>query len=436
MDNITLDDFKALKTKFYDCLDEHKSLGGWEPFTDWCNLEENKVRMKGLSRTTVIYSVEMEFTNIEKKLTESETGQIIDLDLKDVNRLKTAQKFVDAFKEYKEYRILNKLPEDISWNVYFYYHLHASKEPQLGQGILKIKDNLASLTNIEDGISSDYFGEWEYFEIGVLSFDLKANKNGKSIHIKVYCSDLRKDSILIGAFVSFEDLHITSGSILFESKNIAETPNLYSVFVNKNQLENTINSDILSYLSLKKYNFLKVKRNIINESRLEEFVHKDVKEEKNTRFIDYPIPKIFIAFPTNVLLNSNSRQLLEELIERLQENNPQVKVIFNDGSSQTMQAMEKPPSFVQLQRCRFFVLFCFKNDVNSLSTVQLGWAIAYCKKIVVFYEEGSVSSNFIKLRSLGVHIEKFKSIDDDIDYIYNVIDMEVNSSLGKYNNLV
>ncbi len=433
MKEITLQEMKNILEQLKISLDIVKNTGGYNEFDKW--RADRKEFKKGLSRASVQYNAKNDIERTVNRNIKSEDDFLVPVNLELRNRIFTAERFVEAIENYQVFKVKFQRPDQLYYKAYFFYHLEETEEPELGMSLISIQQTKAYLHNVKDDISSDYEGDIEHLQDNGLFFDMSSVTKKISIHIKVNCSNLSNDNIMLGAYISFEDNHITQGSILLEATDKLEEPKIYSLFRNKEELENNVNPNILSYLALKKYNFAKVKRNVVNETRLERFVQQDFKENFKTRFIDYAVPKMFMAVPTEVLLNQNTKSVIHQIIEGVQNENNNIDVRINDGTDEKLRAIEKPPSFVQLQRCRFFVLFCFKGAQYSLSTVQLGWAMAYCKRVIVFYEEGGLSANFLKLRGLGVLMEKFSDLSKDMNHIISVLNVEISVNLGYYKNL-
>ena len=86
-----------------------------------------------------------------------------------------------------------------------------------------------------------------------------------------------------------------------------------------------------------------------------------------------------------------------------------------------------------LRKTRFFVLIYTKTDIGSYSLVQLGWALAHCKVVLVFYEEGSISEH-VKSIPERAFMQSFQDLEVGIDNIFNTIELQIRRNFKDLQN--
>lgn len=440
--------------------DVHKKLRAngynWSVVFD---LEKGNPDFKGLSDSTVS-RMKTELENIKNQLHEK-TGDQITMSYDERHTIQQSKdKITDIEKAYSPYCLkagqTNKqeVKKDFignSWFLYFFYIKAGSDktEPALGQAVLHIKDDLPKEKNVkcenitEDGVSQDYIGSYDYIRSGdegdsqvmLLYFDLKSQKSkhgryeGYSrLHIKVTCISY-KDRISLGGYMTYEHNNITMGSVVLQlvDTDKDEMVPLVLSFNNKNRkIFNNTKPSIRQYLSLKDLNYSKITNKVHTFDRLEELVAKrDLKRE--LFFFDEDKPVLFISAQNSSISPDKSgdtdavilniKQALEkkfegELLIKYQGKNIN-KVEFKDNFKKSLEEMK---------RTRFFVSILTEKGQNSYALAELGMALAFCKSILVFYKEGTLSERMEFLDGLGEGQNRIilqKITDTDIQAIKN-----------------
>ncbi|HMG16971.1 MAG TPA: hypothetical protein VK590_16050 [Saprospiraceae bacterium] len=426
---IIVDDFRKLinnlKPKF-------------KAFHEWIDKQPNPIIYRGLRDSSITKLHEWLYNTraLEPKAINRQKISEINDKIKDAKRFKEAAKLYLKSTENFE----NESFVGTTWYAYFFYSL--GKEPQLGRGVLTTSENLvANFENVPDSISKDYVGTYKHIHDDVIFFDLETGTKDRSLHIKVYCTDKKKDTILLGSYITYEDHHITSGSILLESTKDIDPllikPIIMSYKKNSDEFLKT-NKDIIKYLSLRKFSFSERKRKITNNELLHEHVLVLNEEDWSQRFIDDTLPLMYLAAPSSTTKEKtikDQNNVLINFVEELQskyENKILVKHFLDSVESGIASTINESPSISieLLKRTRLFILIYSKTSKGSFSLVQLGLGITYCKSCLVFYEEGSLSFNVQKLRTLGVRIEPFsKFTEDGLNDVFKIIDIEIQKIL-------
>lgn len=306
------------------------------------------------------------------------------------------------------------------WYLYFLHFVddgHDRKKPKIARTNLRvfhdgnnerINRGKVTLENLkEDSNSRNYEGEWEQLaDCKVYIFNLwqpSEDEKERHLHFKVKFPNGRK-RILFGSYSTYDTDDLYSGSLVFEridekgvlTDNI-KPPLAISYDENPKDFEE-IDESVIEYLSLARDNHLFTDGPLGSFNELKKWV-----ETENPfslcerRFFDYSKPRLFIACPQTSLKETDDRH--KNLIEKLEkdlrekyESNLDITVKNQKGVSGELSSFE---NLKYLQRTKYFILILDEVKKATFSLVQLGWAMAYCKHILVFYKDNTVSSRFI-----------------------------------------
>lgn len=304
---------------------------------------------------------------------------------------------------------LNNL-NGMRWYAYFlYYPQKANQEATLGRAVISVKHRaqkkIATLTNTALSKNVHYEGQYISFanlDNGIIVFNLNSDKEGRQLHIKVHCVD-KKQQILIGNYLTYEDGHIQSGSILLENipaKVKKPKPGAYSYKINPSGFLE-INPTIRSFFSLKNDNYSRVFHDVQDLDSLQQTLDEhNPHGEKNTWFLEKNPPEIFIAAPlfASLLFGHQAYEdFLANVVSELQKSlHPHAKINFNDKEAGYDENGKLQPinNLYFLKTQRIFILLLGSSDILSFSMVQLGWALAYCKKVILVCDEKKISERF------------------------------------------
>lgn len=311
------------------------------------------------------------------------------------------------------------------WRVYFlnyrrrdlYQRGEQYKEPLLGIGIISIDNNIdqsakpsVSLKNTGIDSSADYIGKYTSFitiDNGILVFDMHVPTEPKrNLHIQLSCQD-KNQEIMLGGYLSYEAGSIQLGKIIFhrmEDEDSELSPNCYSIYSN-NELFKDINDTIIEYLTLRYKNYHKIESDIRTIKDLKDALHADMEfEERNSKFLEKPIPEIFIAAPITGS-NGFDESLLSTVRDDIQSEfgEDQVNVIFDKRGYNWLEYDDVPLPMQYLKSFktkRFFILFLDDFEKFSFSFLQMGYALGFCKYIVLVHKKGVISDTVRNIEDL------------------------------------
>ena len=101
-----------------------------------------------------------------------------------------------------------------------------------------------------------------------------------------------------------------------------------------------------------------------------------------------------------------------------------------------------PVTIQRLQTTRFFILIYTRSEKASFSLVELGWALAHAKVIMIFYEKHSVSERIETLDAINdsladknnkrMHVKEITDVKTSFDEICNEIEKNIKNNLKEY----
>lgn len=419
-------------------LEKEKGLSGYK-IQDWLNIKYKYVRIdKGV------------ISNINLKLQEIEAGRysLSEINSKGrgakINDFETAltgfRKTIDIIIEFldlKDEEVLgicgkNMLPEGM-WYAYFLvyqdddkYLEDEDKEPSLGRGVLSIgsfqyKKQYCTVeflvTQFEDNVS--YYGLYKaHFDIepGIVEFNLEADSKGRELHIKVfYDNKNEKQDIVVGQFTTFDRRRIQNGTILLhktadiDTNKIKDVTGQYSYTRNPAEF-NSIPPAIREFFALKSQNYHRVLKGIYDIDSLKLKIKKyTFYKDKNALFLEKVMPEMLVVTPISSVSADYDETFVNGILSDLQskyenvlsiEANTENKNYGNKGNPVPIENLK------QLQTKRFFVLILEHVDKMSYSFVQFGWALAFCKEVILVCKESSVSETILGFFKVKEHNPK------------------------------
>lgn len=414
------------------CKNKMLQRGAWDDFVYWLDKPQNIAYSRHKIKRGTIENAISDYKRLKRYL---DTDQVLDPDDKDkLAKLDRIEEKAKAFVEAVEAYISTPNDEDPfhgkAWFVYFFYVGKRDKEPQLGRGVLQGYDSkFVELENLPGSNHRDYAGTYSMIHNQVCFLDLETPSKDRKLHIKVYYSLPEKDEILLGSYITFENNEIVSGTILFErvTTEIEKPHPAVLSYKNNPKLFNAVHPSIKKFLLLKRYNHHKIPNTIHTYSDLQNFlvIHD---ENWKRRFIEEAMPRIFIASP-GLSINKESfgknKKAIDYLIEKLHNDFASENLNISVHNNQdNVQDLASPKTLVGLQKTKFFVLIYTKTTVGSYSLVQLGWALAHCKVVMIFYEEGSISEHVTTVPDRVIK-NSFTDLNRDIDQIYGQMKMHI-----------
>jgi len=339
---------------------------------------------------------------------------------------------------------------DRSWFVYFLnYNGKSNSEPMLGRALLKIdvNDKIHFFNTGTEG-SVDYHAEvnekgykaFTQLQEGIIRFNLTSSKSGRELHFKVSCFD-KDQEIMTGQFVSFINSRIVSGSLILHNtnaeyydqftelkdqegvsnreQNLKKFLGVYSIFESYDiGCFKSIPEAFIEYFRLKSYSHQILPRKIATYSGLQKFLDNyDSHMHKNTWFLEKEYPEIFLATPIYGSTGYNE-SLMVQVVKDLEFDLPRFRVFHNlrDSGRNEEDKLEPMKNLKLLRSTRVFILFIETIEVASFSLIQLGWAISFCKTVILVCKESNVSERLLSFEEhvlSVVYVDQNSSIEND-----------------------
>lgn len=405
------------------CMAILEQEGKWEGYDGW-------IKKEGISKAG-----RSTCTAMKTKLMNIESSK--DLDEFNLVKIK-AQELLKHLKNYLTYCSKN----EFTHNRYYVYFLYLdSKEPQIGRGVLiinpkkSISDKNVVFQNVPDGKSSNYKGSSQQFQDRVLFLSLQANDSERNLHIELTYKKPSQD-ILLGSYSTFENNHIVRGSLVLQlikkdNQNLIKPLPTLSSFRKNSKEFFKIHKVIRRYLSLQLYNYHKTPEITPTLKGLSEFfMEHNYNEKAYQRFLEIKKPILFISSPNTSLNNEKAKiheQSIQYITEELKKIRQDIKIeSLHKGQTKTLEI---------LRNTRYFVLVIDEVEKASFSLVQLGWALFFCKYIILFYRTGTISDELRYIDSINAMnniTTRNYSIDlaDQKPIIVNYLDKFITSDLG------
>lgn len=385
---------------------------GLEGFGEYLDENASKSEAYGIKKSTLDnmedhFSETLDWCNTEGKFIKS-------IDAKTVKKNSKINKKAENFCKWAKLYLKAQSGYFETGQRYYLYFMYfvGNKEPQLGRAIIEIEDNFfAKCDNLASGRT--YRGKFGR-HTGHYVFELKAvGPESSSLHIKVGYFKPEDDKILVGAYITFEEGHVVTGSLVLEHCDDEKAKPMALSWFNHSEAFSKVDKSIKRYLSVRKLSYHKAPNNKTTTDLLDEFIF-DYTEDWTNRFFELDKPVTFIAFQINSVSSELAKNDIHDMVEKVvalkREYSDSIEFEFFDSrlASPDNKGFYLQRSLKILTRTRLFVIILTETNQHSLSLVQLGWAIAHCKKVIVLYKEGSVSETFKSLVYLSPESKKVK----------------------------
>lgn len=315
----------------------------------------------------------------------------------------TISKLRFRFGEHPEEYIKNNL-NDKKWYVYFlYYPRNENSEATLGRAVISVEHNRliqnVHLTNTEKS-HANYDGNYEPYipEHGIIVFSFNSASPSRKLHIKVYC-DNKDQQIMLGHFLTYEESHIQSGTVMLVAPENPEEemePDIFS-FLMPNKFDN-VDDTILKFFTLKSENHFRTFRGVDSLETLKtELNKKSFVDDKNSWFLEKHPAEIFIATPVTGAGFSDDKpekKLLSDVVEFINEKIPEgIKITSRiQGAGKDEKGNYHPVKTLDFLRTqRIFILLLDNVRKLGFSMIQLGFALAHSKKVVLVCKQENIS---------------------------------------------
>ncbi|MCO6359206.1 hypothetical protein BXY85_1688 [Roseivirga pacifica] len=351
---------------------------------------------------------------------------------------KTILEFEES--EFASEELVKSESQSIKYHYWHFNFLHvtppggADKRPKIARTLLKVSNSPkeAVLINLEDPQSEDYQGRYdEIGKSGVYAFDLWNKKRNRKLYFKIHFPNT-KYRVVIGAYTTFDSEKIYSGRIVLRRIDSQNKDDLKSVLLGRDVtsgFDSIVDHSIQEFLSQRDKNYLMVP----NSNGTLNGIKAKTKDSGpfqhiERRFFDFENPRLFLACPILTAQHSSREiDILQDLQTELKTGFPNLIVDLNERNRRHLQDQENEfrlinlESFEKLQGTRFFVIIIEETQKSSFSLVELGFALAKCKYVLILHKAGTVSKKIEELKmveSRHVRVQDFKnSIVEDFPSI-------------------
>lgn len=335
------------------------------------------------------------------------------------------------------------------WNVYFHRvfneNVHIKKHSGIGN-VLLTYDRIGGQVRIENDTQNggyNYEGSVTKSDEHVVSFSLeRVTPGGKrdsslTLDMKVFLNLDAQQEIALGAYVSYEKgLDVLCGTVVFE--RIAENWDAVTErqICPRHKRQDFLNTheSIRYYLSRKNLNRIKVKRGNNSYVDLQSFVKSSSGKRLNSSsFIPIERYSVFLSTPVGGV--SNIKKKLEVITSII---NAQEFAIYNDflkfecpalRGTKKANAIKHDQILNKIKNASLFVLIYGELNLSSFSLIELGYAVAYCQRILLFCKRGAVPEQvryFYKLENVTVfelddvlvYDDYITHIEEELQYIF------------------
>lgn len=343
-------------------------------------------------------------------------------------RFSIVRKAKDVNNSMREYICYHDQANFVDQKFLLYFHVRVSrKNPALGKVVLEtFRHHKAKLYNVEGAHSPNYTGEFKIYNSTVVIFDFEAIKTKRKMHMKVVYSSLEQN-IMLGAYNTFEYNHITAGSVLLQrvetNQESLDTSPMYMSHLTNKQDFLQVPQAIRRYLATTEYNYYKVPEGVSSLDELDTFVSRHRAFTSTlVNFFDVEIPNIFIATPITSTEKISYEKTLQIIADELSTRCINVNIHFSiDRESRLNNALSQI-TLGTLATTRIFILIIGQTQKSSFSLVQLGWALAHCRRIIIYFKNDSISDHIQALDSVhNVTLRRYNDITQD----YSIISKEL-----------
>lgn len=401
---VLLDDFLKYINGFED---KYRGVSKWYEQTN--GNKELKYFSKASSRSSVYDARKYYREKSEEKSNEEETLNHEKFGREYLSDIKT------VFDRYKNYRETENPDRLRFYNIYFLQVKGNLEEPRLGKVILEIRElKKIKIKNFEAG--RNFKGEAS-IESGIFNMKLKlenysVNDSIRNVTLSFMLNSIHFDQeIILGTYISYENKELRSGTVVLTKTDEFGEPCIVNIEgkQNLNSKEDLANTQseaeiIGEYLGIKQSNYLRIpnKPKSLNElkERILTLKNRRLRPSVN-RFVQRSVKLVHLAAPfssTNESQQKSTFKLLKRLGNDLKDY-CQVYIPLVETVEGYIESQNPDVTLKSLQNTEIFVLILTKTSLSSFSLIELGYAIAHCKKVFLFYENKSVSEQILALNS-------------------------------------
>ena len=399
---------------------------------------KSKQQLENLDKAISFGAVRKVWADLELKEDENKlNGYLRTIRKKD--KIKKLYSYVFVFEcihqgNFEE-PIRRSTPKQKGWNLYFhrvfFEGLRNKEHSGIGSArmLYDAKNNEYIILNDVKNGGYNYRGVGVKTDDSVISFTLDRVVPGEKkddryrLFIKAFMNVEKSEDICLGAYLSYEKSEkIRVGTLVFER---IEDPNSCEIIPNllcpihyrKHYVD--VPEQIRMFLSRKDLNRIQLKKGIQTFTDLNSFVESS---SSNRCFTvpQFPVEyyQIFISTPVT---GSESFQVKSKVIESIINN--EVFETYNEylkfvspvlRGNNKVNYIDYQDNFHSIKSSSLFVYIHDKSVKASFSLIELGYALSFCQRVIIFYEKESDPKqieHFDNLDSVTV-----KKIDDIQSY--------------------
>ncbi|WP_367389000.1 hypothetical protein [Lewinella sp. LCG006] len=389
----------TLNKLFYDI----KSNGGPPEFKKFVS-QKKRTGDVGLSYNNVRLWLNT-LIDLKKDLEEEKSSALVNLAKE---KFKKYIPKVEFFKSKVQHFIEEKtaqIDDQRVFTIYTYHEVKRTKEPLLQLGVLFLhRDDTVDYYNPIEAPVKKFSGTFKITKgnIAIVDLDSIGNVDVK-MQMQIYYREENLADLFLGSYMTYHNDRIVRGSLVATQFTNEKKVESFLTGYNSNKAKLAqISPVILEFLSIRKYSYKRVPDEIYSIAALEKFLSSDFHENPEKRFIEGEKPSIIIASPNSSISSevfSKNQSIIDKVKNSIEARFPGKLEIYIKSEQMPLDYKDAiaPPSLKYIQRTRIFFLVYTSTSKASFSLVQLGWAMAYCKQIVIIYQKDSLSDNILRL---------------------------------------
>ncbi len=430
---------QALIQRANELIDQVKTMPGKRPeFEKWI---EKYHKGEGFSKGNISNLIKGNIGQMSVREVEAKVKKLEAL----VGEYEGVQKSASSARDKNPW--VNKTPDpavisallgDMKWELYFFTTaIPQNKFAKLAKNVLYI-DHTGTpvLTKYFLGEVKDYKGSIAAITDNIFEFDFYSKEDlNFSLHMKVYLN--RRTEICLGVYSVTMQSYIYAGSVVLYKIESSENPQPHALSIYKHLQEmNKVPSAIKEFLYRREMSYIKIPESIISLSTLQDKIDDfKKKSDRETLFFEPSGVHIFISTPTFSLPDDGSEYF--ERYNRIQQMLKKTEDTFSFLVETGTLELDYPGSkrhtnnnpkrdyndiLESIKRSSIFVLI-LQEQVTSFCLVELGLALAFSKKIIVYGKKENLPKRLPSLPDLINYI-KIEG-EEDFDKITASLELHI-----------
>ncbi len=363
----------------------------------------------------------------------------------DKKNKKKADRLIDEYKKYRVW-LAKSIPvekeqgsfennfKNCSW--FFYYFRQANSGAHLARAILSLEDGKkVTLKSVSDNDETEYEGQFSLWHNRFGVFELQGKTTKKKLSLQAFLGTKQKE-LALGFYVTSDFETLISGTFVLQQINDKEVENLEPILLshttNKEEFNNVL-LPIRRFLSLKSRNHFRLPRSIYDKHLLKESIDK-YEPNRSAFFFSENRPVVFISSPYEFTsLREKEKQHIIELKNRLEKAFPYLDIEYTEEKEKLDK--NSTPEFIhnleRIKRATYFIFISPVSEKPTASIVEMSWALAFSKHVLLCYKRGTIPEILPKLKSSksSNHAQiltiQFDDFEKDFEEICDRITLEI-----------